>query len=1585
VAIKVDIPIQLEVGAELLRADASSELAARLAEVVTRNLEFMAGELAADGHHGKAAFDEPKLQWTGPGVGALSAADRARAGARLLHAVREACRGFAAASASARFDPGGDWRIERFEFVAVFDRVLGLVESFAWNRADELRIRYADHASAQVHGVAWVVTAQRRVSWSLVHGAVNAERRRDLGDETLFGYFWDAARTEELRGLDPKHLRDLPRLAHEEMAAPRSGTALWQLAPGTRVVFVAAAHPEVSAEAYVELGRAVTVQVPLHEALTAVNGVLDVDRLQQVYQLGEQAVLDLLQHDPDAELAVWVLPFAIKRRISGGPLHALLIDHAAELRAPASPLDQVRPLGPGARDALPRDVTAPGLALGQGKPTPPDHIGHDPWQPGWTGVYLRPILDRDQLRARAGYAHEVEQFDDEAARVAAMLDLRNGILSAARQRAVWTWTARWLNARPEAFDLLLAAVDRRGVLARLFASWLEEKLYPSRLRVLIRLCLRTRYGRHPGVRALIAAVEHWEVAHLDHDYDVDAQQIRLFHDDATGHRITAAGASTDPSAGVVAETRSYYSKQTKIKKLNKDALEQLAEPVRRKAGAMIGAMICEGNDGMTADEVIARATQEVSSERKFTDADYEIVPLRLSLRVLRLERRPHDGVTDVVVHWVPVRQIGVEPWTPTGKPVAGPPAQFEAALTSYHVDHMMEWVVTPIVLGGAILLTGGAALAAGVGVGELAAFIVLNELMYVISNWHEGVTLNGFLMAAWMAEIEAIGFKGVSSALGMAGELGLDVAGKLFTRIALRLGSEVGAEALTIRLLRAQATKWILFLLRGGATGVAGGASAVLGLLADDLLMMSRCKGWSSREDYWQRFKIGVLVGAAIEIIAVPLLAPLLRPLLEKAGTVLEVVKILRKSGKSFREISRTLLSGVDAMEQALGRALRDPNVTGKLAKSFRERMLDVLRTWGREYQTRAYSHLLAVLDEELGARATRALGRLLGHQTEHEVDELLARIAGGKHIATADLLDLLADLDDEQLARLLARDGAAQLAESPALLGLLRRTPQPGWRLLAEQFDHAVADCEAYVARFAGAPADRLDRVIELLLLRGKLIPRDQLADAVLHHLGSDPVAATRWFDVLGSLDERVVAALARRGQLPALAGSRRALELLSARPRAALGILEAFDLDVASAERFLTELDQVPAAIRDRGMRLFDGGLDSAPGLAGRLARRLGGRLFATVVPDGGMVTISGELTIAPSRLAELSDDELTRLLEALDHPGDPASAGVLKSFEDNPKRLRFRSRVAAKVDPWVGTMLREAGFAEGSPEYELFRQMSESDRQELWDLPGNRGRDPDIRPQAARWALGRQHTSVHRFNADFQFYRGEVEHQTELIRDSLRKQVNAALRDAQAAQGARPLSDPQIQAVYRRITQQPPAPGGQGGLGKPFPKLDSEGATRAMRQRAIEDMRQPGAGGRTRGELQADAAATAVRDRMVGDYAIAETRIPGPLERSTLVAQVRERAAMLHFGDVETAAYHAHVHVLEIPDADIVMGSNEVETYLNTTRETIRSGAADPPVRTQDGAWAISFQRGRGLVVVEVTSDGVVTAATYTPRKS
>jgi Domain of unknown function (DUF4157) len=391
----------------------------------------------------------------------------------------------------------------------------------------------------------------------------------------------------------------------------------------------------------------------------------------------------------------------------------------------------------------------------------------------------------------------------------------------------------------------------------------------------------------------------------------------------------------------------------------------------------------------------------------------------------------------------------------------------------------------------------------------------------------------------------------------------------------------------------------------------------------------------------------------------------------------------------------------------------------------------------------------------------------------------------------------------------------------------------------------------------------------------------------------------------------------------------------------------------------------------------------MSPTPGLASRLARYMGSKLLTHVSVEGPSLRIHNELVIAPATLMTVSESDLPVLLRACESPA--AHAADIARFEGGIYRFRFRSSVAARVDPWVAKMLGEAGFAEGSPEHAMFQRMSEADKQMLWDLPNNRGQDPGIRPQAARWALGRQHDSAPQFVADYQFYVGEVDIRRDLIAANLETRANAALEAAETANSGRPLSAAQREQVFRTITQPPPAADGQGGLGQPFPNLDGRGVKRAMRQRAVDEMSQPGAGGRTQGAIHADAAAAETQQHMTGAYALGETHIAGPIDPSTLPSHLRAQAATLHFGDPHSAAYHAHVHTREIPRADLVPGGNEVETYLNTARESVRTGTPSAPVRRQDGGWSITFSRGKGATIVTVTPVGTATIATYIPGKS
>jgi hypothetical protein len=101
---------------------------------------------------------------------------------------------------------------------------------------------------------------------------------------------------------------------------------------------------------------------------------------------------------------------------------------------------------------------------------------------------------------------------------------------------------------------------------------------------------------------------------------------------------------------------------------------------------------------------------------------------------------------------------------------------------------------------------------------------------------------------------------------------------------------------------------------------------------------------------------------------------------------------------------------------------------------------------------------------------------------------------------------------------------------------------------------------------------------------------------------------------------------------------------------------------------------------------------------GLAARLAHHMGPKLITHVSVEGAALRIHNELVIAPAALLAVSESDLPVLLRACEHPA--AHAADIARFEAGVYRFRFRSSVSVRVDPWVATMLREAGFAEGTP---------------------------------------------------------------------------------------------------------------------------------------------------------------------------------------------------------------------------------------------------------------------------------------------
>jgi len=489
-------------------------------------------------------------------------------------------------------------------------------------------------------------------------------------------------------------------------------------------------------------------------------------------------------------------------------------------------------------------------------------------------------------------------------------------------------------------------------------------------------------------------------------------------------------------------------------------------------------MICEAGEKLTQEELLQRATREAAKELPpLEEKDLVKVTERKSLRVLKLERTVEHGVEEIYVHYQRVRKIGDNPWIPDGKVIKDSPLGFEmGGLLYYHVEHEMAALTVFALAETAVF---GAVMIIELGIatlGQLLFFVSVQVVVYRFTTDVEDRTLEGYLTAVLKGELDAVGFKFLA---GVTKGLGGFVAGKIVAR---ELVSEV-------------ATKWIVFGLRGVVTATGVGAMEATYLFAQDLLTYSRCKGWSNPSKYWERFAYGFAFTLGFEFLGVPLLSPPLRLLLERAADSRAVARVLRAIGKSLPEITDAVIEGSEKVNAALARTAEHEAVP-VIAQSLRERVADVLKALGREYESRAYRSLLELYGPELGAEATQGLQRLLKTASEGEIDAVLQRLLARK-TSPAELLRALGKADEALIADLVKTGQLAELGVSRRLLALLTQDPDIGVQLLRGPFKSVVGDLERFLGRLEPLPPDAQQSILGALAREKPLQPEILLAAA--------------------------------------------------------------------------------------------------------------------------------------------------------------------------------------------------------------------------------------------------------------------------------------------------------------------------------------------------------------------------------------------------------------------------------------------------------------------------------------------------------
>lgn len=360
---------------------------------------------------------------------------------------------------------------------------------------------------------------------------------------------------------------------------------------------------------------------------------------------------------------------------------------------------------------------------------------------------------------------------------------------------------------------------------------------------------------------------------------------------------------------------------------------------------------------------------------------------------------------------------------------------------------------------------------------------------------------------------------------------------------------------------------------------------------------------------------------------------------------------------------------------------------------------------------------------------------------------------------------------------------------------------------------------------------------------------------------------------------------------------------------------------------------------------------------------------KLFGAAADDmfrpigGGLVDIYGELKIAGPALDALSDDDLRKLVKLCKDKGPPDAYEYFEAsslVDGKPgSRLRFESRLQARAQSVAKELLDDLGLSPSDPRAKIFAQLTDGDKVRLWDLFNEQAfRNPELRKQAAQWAMGKSPKNARELVAQMQFFEAEVLHQGRLLFQRAVAAKDAAFEAATS--GGRTLSTQEQRAIIRQISKQ--------FLGKEFDVL-GRAAEREARTFSLSHKSQDVASAATaqwQSNVGALVAADAARPLAIGHWP--DAKLPDVIAQS---------ADKLTFSNVADSAYHAHKHATEL---GIQMSNpNEMSQYLAQARALIRRGGG--VVRhNQVGSRSVVFEHGGRRAIVTISGDGKAAIATF-----
>jgi hypothetical protein len=1167
VPIRVTLDSELRIVAAFLTEESSSELARAVAAQVKKLMALAVREVAADGHEGEARLHPPTITWSGPGLAALSDAERAVATARLSRAILAAAQAALPAprrgqplstSGSVTFDQGIKFRVTPRRFFAL----LGALDT----EGDDREERYLDILDQPADGIAFQIRTSGMMFLDEVRRLISDALDRRFADRYYYyALVWHPVSLAKVIDLDPAALR--APLASAHVTRPTAMQGMIYIG-SARLVLVVLLLPHLERRTATVPNVAEFYVVKLRE----LDPIIDEDAFFKATRATWASYRTEWGYD---DITVDLFPFMVHTATHGLSLRAL---YAAEVAGEGRGRFQLGGLLLLTRNAV---KGCPSLPLdemsNQATLALPDTHVDGVWQPGWAGVYLSAWFDGSDFQVAAA-RHRPEARVVAGKIIALLTDPPHHVEFRIWDRIIEVygrgqgWT---LGEKSEAFGFLLEQLDQtapRGTwLARFYqAAEAQGELWE----LAVRLAHGTPYQDHPVVVRARDRRNERRASGRDHMYFPGAG-ARI-----DGHWNLRPGQ-------VLADGNFMYSAVKKQHRLKKSAMAKMGQWMLDGAKAVVKRCIDESRE-MSKEEFSRAVLEEV--QKKITADDVEEVEVQRSLRLIDVIGQDDRGIKRYFVkfNWVE-RVEGERTWEDVkderGQVIVKEyeDGQFEELLFMWSYARSS---VVVIAFGKGVTYAAMFVIAWQVGVFELVphalGFIAFNTLIYLGKAARGGdFTIEGLALEA---------VKGFAMALGF----------QIFAPVGRFAGAWV-AEKIGAASVARVIAGYLLERLTAGV--IAGAPTGALVQLATDMasIAMGTQQGFSDWRRYFAAMGEGAVMGIFLELGGDAL------RVFGKTATAKALAEAIRKANwtpaKWWAAIDFAQANLRRWLVEVAGevRALRFAELWDALvfeARGLKSLVLD-------EARAGIMRRIIRFSDLKLTGLGERGLQKLLT-AIDPKLAEGLVRALSGDAARGARFLETLGALDESLVAILANRSQLEALLGAPRVLELLANRAAVATRIL-ETFTHQVAAVEAALVELEKLPAPARDFGLLILARRGTPPPIDLLLRALRHPglahpglgellirvqaTGLRPSAALDdLLTALAALDEHALGAFLRSVDLAQLARSPAVLALLRRDSLVARRLLgDVFGNAAADLEVYLARFAKTPPGQLDNAAAIL------------------------------------------------------------------------------------------------------------------------------------------------------------------------------------------------------------------------------------------------------------------------------------------------------------------------------------------------------------------------------------------------------------